>query len=90
MPNDFRIHILIFVLTLIVVVSISLFYSFGSEDKIGFVYLGFVIFKMFGMSYLAVFQNDFKNNILIYFGIFWIYLTIETTLILKFLKVNKI
>lgn len=85
-PSDFNIHILLFALTFIVVVSIAIFYIFSSSDKIGFVYLGFVIFKMFGIGYLAVFQNGFREYLLVYFVIFWIYLAVEATLVVNFLK----
>lgn len=89
MPKFFDVHFLIFILSFIVVLSISIIYTFEAKDKIGFVYLGFVLFKMFGIGYLAVFVEDFKNYLLVYFSIFWMYLSIEAILIINFLKKSK-
>ncbi|MFB9119840.1 hypothetical protein ACFFUE_01400 [Bergeyella porcorum] len=41
---------------------------------------------MFGIGYLAVFQNGFREYLLVYFVIFWIYLAVEATLVVNFLK----
>ncbi|PIE50006.1 MAG: hypothetical protein CSA38_05380 [Flavobacteriales bacterium] len=83
---DYKIHLLIWVMTFIVIISVSVVYLIDIKNIIGFVYLGFVVFKMFGFGYLAYFEPDFKNHIIAYFIIFWIYLLVESILVISLLR----
>ncbi len=83
---DYRIHFLIFFITLIGLIAIFAVSALGKKDVVGFVFLGFVIFKMFAMGYIALFQPNFKDNIIAYFGIYWLYLLIEVLFVLRLIK----
>lgn len=72
-----RVHLLTAVLSAIVIFSILLLKILGKGHIIGFFFLGTVVFKMFGVGYLAIFEPDFKTYLLYYFGFFWYYLLLE-------------
>lgn len=86
----YRIHFLLAVMSFIVVLTVSAVYWAGHQQKIGFVFLGFVVFKMFGIGYLAVFQPEFRKHIILYFMVFWFYLFVEAVISVRLIKKNKI
>ncbi|WP_312076098.1 hypothetical protein [Chryseobacterium sp.] len=83
---NYKIHFLIFVVTLISLLTILIVYATGKKDVIGFIFLGFVVFKFFAMGYIAVFQKEFRLNIVPYFVLYWIYLAVEVVFVLKMVK----
>lgn len=83
---DYRIHLLLAVMSLIVVLTVSAVYWAGHQQKIGFAFLGFVVFKMFGIGYLTVFQPEFRKHIILYFIVFWFYLFVEAYISVKLLR----
>lgn len=83
---NYKIHILIFFITLISLVTILVVFALEKKNIIGFFFLGFVVFKIFAIGYIAVFQKDFELNIIPYFVIYWIYLLIEVVFVLKLVK----
>lgn len=83
---SYKIHFLLFFITFIGVATVLLAYILGKRNILGFIFLGFVIFKLFAIGYIAVFEPDFKNNLLIYFMIYWFYLAVETVLIIGLVK----
>jgi len=83
---NYKIHILIFFITLISLVTILVVFALEKKNIIGFIFLGFVVFKIFAIGYIAVFQKDFELNIIPYFVIYWIYLLIEVVFVLKLVK----
>lgn len=87
---DYHIHILLAVMSLIVVLTLSVVYAAGHQEKLGFIFLGFVVFKMFGIGYLAVFQQEFKAHIILYFMVFWFYLFVEAVIAVHLIRKNKI
>lgn len=88
LPRNYDIHFLLFIMSFIVVLSVNAMFWLGFYDKIGFAYLGFVVFKMFGVGYLAFFEKDFKENIILFFILFWMYLFMEAWVAVSYL-VNK-
>ncbi len=89
-PQSYNIHILLFAMSLIVVLSVSAIGWFGFYNKIGFTYLGFVVFKMFGIGYLFFFKEGFKENVILFFILFWIYLFMEAWVAISLLGKQKI
>ncbi|MCD1117018.1 hypothetical protein [Chryseobacterium turcicum] len=83
---NYKIHILIFFITLISLLTMFVVFILEKKNIIGFIFLGFVVFKFFAMGYIAVFQEEFKLNIIPYFILYWIYLTIEVVFVLKLVK----
>ncbi len=83
---NYKIHILIFFITLISLITILVVFALEKKNIIGFIFLGFVVFKIFAIGYIAVFQKDFELNIIPYFVIYWIYLLIEVVFVLKLVK----
>ncbi len=83
---SYKIHFLIFFVTLISLVTILIVFGLEKKNTIGFVFLGFVIFKFFAMGYVAYFQKDFKLHIVPYFILYWLYLAIEVVFVLKLIK----
>ncbi len=81
-----RVHLLIAVLSAIVIFSILLLKILGKASIIGFFFLGTVVFKMFGVGYLAIFEPDFKIHLLYYFGFFWYYLLLEALYLVRSVK----
>lgn len=61
---------------------------FGLKKKniIGFIFLGFVVFKLFAIGYIALFEKDFKNNLLAYFSIYWLYLAVEVAVVVALVR----
>lgn len=86
MVLNYKIHILIFFITLISLLTMFVVFVLEKKNIIGFIFLGFVVFKMFAMSYIAVFQKDFELNIVPYFVLYWVYLLIEVVFVLKLVK----
>ncbi|MCX8532299.1 hypothetical protein [Chryseobacterium luquanense] len=83
---NYKIHFLIFFVTLISLLTILIVFALGKKNVIGFIFLGFVVFKFFAMGYIAVFQKEFRLNIVPYFVLYWIYLLIEVVFVLKLVK----
>lgn len=83
---DYKIHFLIFFVTLISLITMLAVFLSKKKDILGFVFLGFVIFKFFAMGYIAVFQKEFKLHIVPYFVIYWLYLLVEVVFVLKLVK----
>ncbi|MGO4710775.1 hypothetical protein AB4Y90_17050 [Chryseobacterium sp. 2TAF14] len=83
---DYKIHILIFFVTLISLLTILVVFALEKKNVIGFIFLGFVVFKFFAMGYIAVFQKDFRLHIVPYFVLYWVYLLIEVVFVLKLVK----
>lgn len=86
MALSFRIHFLIFFITFISIASIFVVYGLGKKDVLGFVFLGFVVFKLFAIGYIAVFQKGFKENLLAYFVLYWLYLTLEVVVLVRLIR----
>lgn len=87
---SYKIHFLIFILAFIVVMTLLVCNEVGFADKIGFIFLGFVVFKMFAMGYVAIFQQGFKENVIGYFVLYWLYLGLETGILVSLLKKQDI
>lgn len=83
---DFKIHFLIFFITLIGLLTMFGVFALEKKNIIGFIFLGFVIFKMFAMGYIAMFQEEFKHHIVPYFILYWVYLLVEVIFVLKLIK----
>lgn len=83
---NYKIHILIFFITLISLLTILIVFAFEKKNVIGFIFLGFVVFKFFAMGYVAVFQKEFRLNIVPYFVLYWVYLLVEVVFVLKLVK----
>lgn len=83
---NYKIHILIFFITLISLLTILIVFAFEKKNVIGFIFLGFVVFKFFAMGYIAVFQKEFRLNIVPYFVLYWVYLLVEVVFVLKLVK----
>ena len=83
---SYKIHILMFFITLISLLTILVVFALEKKNIIGFIFLGFVVFKFFAMGYIAVFQKEFRLNIVPYFVLYWIYLLIEVVFVLKLVK----
>lgn len=83
---DYKIHFLIFFVTLISLLTLSIVFLTGKKNIIGFAFLGFVIFKIFAIASIAVFQEDFKLHVLPYFALYWIYLAVEVFFVIKLLR----
>lgn len=83
---SYKIHILMFFITLISLLTILVVFALEKKNIIGFIFLGFVVFKFFAMGYIAVFQKEFKLNIVPYFVLYWIYLLVEVVFVLKLVK----
>ena len=83
---NYKIHILIFFITLISLLTILIVFTLEKKNIIGFIFLGFVVFKFFAMGYIAVFQKEFRLNIVPYFVLYWIYLLVEVIFVLKLVK----
>lgn|GEM_PF-627665 len=83
---NYRIHILIFFVTLISLLTILIVFALEKKNIIGFIFLGFVVFKFFAMGYIAVFQKEFRLHIVPYFVLYWVYLLIEVIFVLKLVK----
>lgn len=83
---NYKIHFLIFFCTFIGFLTMLIFFIIGKKNFIGFIFLGFVIFKLFAIAYIAIYQAGFKENLLFYFGIYWLYLLLEVVLISKMMK----
>ncbi|MFC7347166.1 hypothetical protein ACFQO9_10600 [Chryseobacterium zhengzhouense] len=83
---NYKIHVLIFFITLISLLTILIVFALEKKNIIGFIFLGFVVFKFFAMGYIAVFQKEFRLNIVPYFVLYWIYLLVEVIFVLKLVK----
>lgn len=83
---NYKIHFLIFFITLISLLTILIVFALEKKKIIGFIFLGFVVFKMFAIGYIALFEEDFKLHVVPYFILYWIYLLIEVVFILKLVK----
>ena len=83
---SYRIHFLIFFITFIGILSIILIEKFLKKGISGFLFLGFIILKLFAVVYIAMVEKEFKANILTYFVIYWIYLFFEIMLIIRQLR----
>lgn len=83
---SYKIHILMFFVTLISLLTILVVFALEKKNIIGFIFLGFVVFKIFAIGYVAMFEKDFELNIVPYFVLYWIYLLIEVIFVLKLVK----
>ncbi len=83
---NFKIHFLMFFITFIGLLTILIVFALEKKNIIGFIFLGFVVFKFFAMGYIVLFQKDFRLNIVPYFIIYWIYLIIEVFFVLRLVK----
>ena len=83
---NYKIHFLMFFITLICVLSVSVVFILDKKNIIGFVFLGFVVFKFFAIGYIAMFEPDFKKAIVPYFVLYWLYLAIEVFYVIKLVK----
>lgn len=87
---QYRIAMTIASMSFIVMLMILGVFISRHSGRLGFVFLGTVIFKMFGVGYLAVFQEDFKTNIIPYFILFWIFLAMEAAALIFLLRKQDI
>ena len=83
---NYKTHILIAFMTALTIITMLVLFILGKKNILGFVFLGFVIFKFFAMGYIAVFQKDFKTHLIPYFVVYWLYLLIEVVFVLKLIK----
>lgn len=83
---SYKIHFLMFFVTLISLLTILVVFALEKKNIIGFIFLGFVVFKIFAIGYVAMFEKDFELNIIPYFVLYWIYLLIEVIFVLKLVK----
>ncbi|MGX9986000.1 hypothetical protein [Soonwooa purpurea] len=83
---SYKIHFLLFFVTLVGVVTMLLVFGLKKKNIIGFIFLGFVVFKLFAIGYIALFESDFKNNLLVYFGMYWLYLAGEVVLVVALVR----
>lgn len=83
---SYKIHFLLFFVTFISVATVLGIFSFNKKNIIGFVFLGFVVFKLFAIGYIAMFEEDFKNNLIPYFLIYWLYLAIEVIVVVGLVR----
>ena len=83
---SYKIHFLMFFATLISLLTILVVFALEKKNIIGFIFLGFVVFKIFAIGYVAMFEKDFELNIVPYFVLYWIYLLIEVIFVLKLVK----
>lgn len=83
---NYRIHFLLFFVTFICILTISLVFILNKKNIIGFIFLGFVVFKIFAIGYIALFEPDFEKAILPYFALYWLYLAIEVFYVVKLVK----
>ncbi|QQQ28554.1 hypothetical protein [Chryseobacterium indoltheticum] len=83
---SYKIHFLMFFVTLISLLTILVVFALEKKNIIGFIFLGFVVFKIFAIGYIAMFEKDFELNIVPYFVLYWIYLLIEVIFVLKLVK----
>ena len=83
---NYKIHLLMFFVTLICVLTLCIVFVLNKKDVIGFIFLGFVVFKFFAMGYIAYFEPDFKKAIVPYFVLYWLYLCIEVYFVIKLVK----
>lgn len=83
---SYKIHFLMFFVTLISLLTILIVFALEKKNIIGFIFLGFVVFKIFAIGYIAMFEKDFELNIVPYFVLYWIYLLIEVIFVLKLVK----
>ncbi|AZA59688.1 hypothetical protein [Chryseobacterium indoltheticum] len=83
---SYKIHFLMFFVTLISLLTILVVFALEKKNIIGFIFLGFVVFKIFAIGYVAMFEKDFELNIVPYFVLYWIYLLIEVIFVLKLVK----
>ncbi|MFW2136434.1 hypothetical protein ACK2M7_09175 [Chryseobacterium sp. TY4] len=86
MHLSYRIHFLLFFITLIGVLTMLAVFGLKKKNIIGFIFLGFVVFKLFAIGYIALFEKDFKNNLLAYFAIYWLYLAVEVAVVLALVR----
>lgn len=75
-----------FFVTFISLLTILIVFALEKKNIIGFIFLGFVVFKFFAMGYIAVFQKEFRLNIVPYFIVYWIYLITEVFFVLWLVK----
>lgn len=83
---SYKIHFLMFFVTLISLLTILVVFALEKKNIIGFIFLGFVVFKIFAIGYVAMFEKDFELNIVPYFVLYWIYLLVEVIFVLKLVK----
>lgn len=83
---SYNIHFLIFFITFICILTTLLIDTFVKKGIVGFLFLGFVLFKLFAIGYIAIFQKDFRENVLYYFSIYWLYLIIEVLSLVGLMK----
>jgi len=83
---NYKIHFLLFFITFICILSISFVFVLKKKNIIGFIFLGFVVFKIFAIGYIALFEPDFEKAILPYFALYWLYLAIEVFYVIKLVK----
>lgn len=83
---SYKIHILMFFVTLISLLTILVVFALEKKNIIGFIFLGFVVFKIFAIGYVAMFEKDFELNIVPYFVLYWIYLLVEVIFVIKLVK----
>lgn len=83
---SYKIHFLLFFVTFISILAIFAAYVLGKRNILGFIFLGFVIFKLFAIGYIAIFEANFKVNLLKYLLIYWIYLIMETIYVITLIK----
>ncbi len=83
---DFKIHFFIFFVSFISLATILSVFAFGKTEWIGFIFLGFVLFKIIAIAYIAIKEPDFKTNLISYFIMYWLYLAIEVVYVVKLVK----
>lgn len=83
---DFKIHFFIFFVSFISLATILSVFAFGKTGWIGFFFLGFVLFKIIAIAYIAIKEPEFQKNLISYFILYWLYLAIEVVYVVKLVK----
>ncbi|MEC5395360.1 hypothetical protein [Bergeyella sp. RCAD1439] len=81
-----RVNALVAIMSAVVVGTVFLLRYLGKGGIIGFFFLGTVLFKMFGIGYLAVFEAELKRDLVLFFVIFWGYLILEASYIVACIR----
>lgn len=85
-----KVHILLASASLIVVGTLSAMSALDKGAAVGYAFLGFVVFKMFVIGYLAVCVPEFNAALIPHFILFWTYLAAEAVVAVMLVKQNKI
>ncbi|SHI85513.1 hypothetical protein SAMN05443429_105123 [Cruoricaptor ignavus] len=81
----YRVHILIFFLSLLLCATCGAAYLLKVKE-IGFIYLAFIIVKMFALGFITVYYSEFRENVIAYFVLIWLYIAADLLFTVKLLR----